>query len=302
MRIRNLGYVFRLAFQGIFRNGFMSFASILVLICCLVVTGSTYVLTENITYNIDQLSGYNKIVCFVKEDAAEFELASLQEKIEKIGNVSEVRLITKDEALKSYEEEYGDFSYLFDMFEEDNPLKDSFEVTYKEGISLKEINTLVNSLENLEEDGIVKINNRQDITKKLDDLKNVISIVLTWLTILLFVISFFVVMNTIRLSVFSRREEIAIMHYVGATRFFVALPFLIEGTVLGLFSAAIAYGVQYFLYGALSAEVLGIGENGFVTVLPFEKFQWILAIIFAAVSVATGLVAGFAALRGDKKK
>lgn len=301
MTIRNLGYVFKLAFQGIFRNSVMSFASLLVLICCLIVSGSTYVLSENIEYNINQLSGYNKIVAFVKEDAQDFEVTNLQNKISSIENVAEVKLITKEEALASYEEEYGEFDYLFEMFEADNPLKDSFEITYRDGADVDEVDTIVYQIQQLENEGIVKINNRQDIAQRLTDLKNIVSLVMTILTILLFVISVFVVTNTVRLAVFARRDEISIMRNVGATRTFVSLPFLLEGMILGLISAVISYFGLVFVYQWISEQLLGFSETGFVQVLPFEGFSIVLIIVFAAIALFTGMVSGFVALRRQKQ-
>ena len=301
MTIKNLGYVIKLAFQGIFRNSVMSLASLLVLISCLVVTGTTYVLSENIEYNIDQLSGYNKIVAFVKQDAEEFELKDLQNRIESIEDVAEVRLITKDEALDSYQEEYGDFEYLFEMFEAENPLKDSFEITYRDGATADEVGTIVYQIQQLEKDGIVKINNRQDIAQKLTDLKNIVSLILTWLTVLLFVISVFVVTNTVRLAVFARRDEISIMRNVGATRTFVSMPFLLEGTILGLISAVISYFGLVFLYQGITEQLTGFAESQFIEVLPFDHFRIILVVVFAAIAVFTGLISGIVALRRQKQ-
>ena len=301
MTIKNLGYVIKLAFQGIFRNSVMSLASLIVLISCLVVTGTTYVLSENIEHNINQLSGYNKIVAFAKEDAEDFELIDLQNKISSIDTVAEVILITKEEALSSFEEEYGEFGYLFEMFESDNPLKDSFEITYRDGASVDEVDTIIYQLQQLEKDGIVKINNRQDIAQKLTDLKNIVSVILTWLTVLLFVISIFVVTNTVRLAVFARRDEISIMRNVGATRTFVSMPFLLEGTILGLISAAISYFGLVFLYKTISDQLTGFAEAQFIEVLPFENFNFILLIGFAAIAVFTGMISGAVALRRQKE-
>lgn len=301
MIFRNLNYVFKLAFQGIFRHGVMSLASLLVLISCLVVSGTTYVLSENIEYNIDQLTGYNKIVAFVKEDAEDFELSNLQNKISSIDKVEDVLLITKEQALAEYEQEYGEFSYLFDMFDAENPLKDSFEITYVDGSSAQDVQTIVYQLEQLDDEGIVKINNRQDIAQKLTDLKNIVSLVLTWLTILLFVISVFVVTNTIRLAVFARRDEIFIMRNVGATRSFVSFPFLLEGTILGLISAGISYGALVLLYDVIAAELASFAEGQFVEVLPFENFSLVLVFVFVGIAIFTGLISGLVALRPQKR-
>lgn len=302
MTLKNFGYVIKLAFQGIFRNSVMSFASLLVLISCFLVTGATYVLSENIEYNINQLSGYNKIVAFAKNDVTEFELSSLKQKIESIDNVAEVVLITKAQALDSYEEKYGkDFDVLFDSFGEDNPLKDSFEISYADGASVDEVETIVYEIRQLESEGIVKINNRHDIAQKLTDLKNIVSLVLACLTILLFVISVFVVTNTVRLAVFARKDEISIMRNVGATRTFVAMPFFLEGVILGLASGTVSFfGIQY-LYHVVAQSVASFSETQSIEVLPFANFQWILLVVFGAIILFTGFISGFVALRRQKQ-
>ncbi len=299
MTLRNLGYVIKLAFQGIFRNSVMSFASLLVMISCLIVTGTTYLLSENIDYNIQLLTGYNKIVAFVEKDADEFQLTDLESKIKSIPNVTDAVKVTKEQALEEYQAEYGDFEHLFAMFEKDNPLKDSFEITYASDSTPEDIETIVFHLNQL--DGIEKVNNRQDIAQKLTDLKNIVSLVLGWLTILLFVISVFVVTNTVRLAVFARRDEISIMRNVGATRTFVSMPFLLEGMILGLLSAGVSYGSLYFLYQAIVEQITTTAEWQFIEVLPFKEFYLVLLVVFAAIALFTGFISGFVALRRQKQ-
>ena len=302
MTLKNFGYVIKLAFQGIFRNSVMSFASLLMLISCFLVTASTYLLSENIGYNIDQLSGYNKIVAFAKNDSTEPQLDALKKKLESIENVDTVLLISKEDALVSYSEKYGkNFEELFESFNKENPLKPSFEISYREGASVEEVETIVYEIRQLESEGIVKVNNRHDIAQKLTDLKNIVSTVLACLTLLLFVVSLFVVTNTVRLAVFARRDEISIMRNVGATRTFVAMPFLLEGIILGLFAGAISYLGIWYLYRLIVQNVATFAELQSVTILPFHQFQYVILIAYAAIILFTGLISGFVALRRQKQ-
>ncbi len=302
MTLKNFGYVIKLAFQGIFRNSVMSFASLLMLISCFLVTASTYLLSENIGYNIDQLSGYNKIVAFAKNDSTEPQLDALKKKLQSIENIDEVVLISKDEALTSYSEKYGkNFEELFASFNKENPLKPSFEISYREGASVDEVETIVYEIRQLENEGIVKVNNRHDIAQKLTDLKNIVSTVLVCLTLLLFVISVFVVTNTVRLAVFARRDEISIMRNVGATRTFVAMPFLLEGIILGLIAGAISYFGVWYLYRLIVQNISTLAQMQSITILPFYQFQYIILIAYGAIVLFTGFISGFVALRRQKQ-
>ncbi len=307
IRLYSIAYFFKRAFQGIVRNGLMSFASIIVLTSSILVMGCTWALKTNTEYNLERINEYNKIVVFVKKGTDDNTRELLREKILHLDHVNKVDLVTKEEALKSLCEKYPDSDKILNMYNADNPCKDELVIEYSgsgnvEPIveSIKYHITNMNASEDSEVKGTVDtINDRVDVAKKIDSIKNVASLILTWLMVLLALVSVFIIMNTIKLAVAYRREEIKIMRYVGATSFFVAFPFVLEGIIIGLLSAGIAYGLQYYIYQIFAISILG--EIGFIHVLPFSSMWRMLLLAFLALGMGLGVVGSLFSLRKYNK-
>lgn len=300
-RLYNVGYFFRLAFQGIFRNSLMSLATVFVLTSALLVTGTAWALKVNLEYNLQEINTYNKIVVFVTKETEEHSTKLLKEKIENLDSVSSVEWITKDEVLKSLFEDYGDYGDILRMYGEDNPCKDELVITYTDAAKVNDIVYQINNMNESEEclGTVDKINDRRDVAEKIDDVKNIASLVLSWLMVLLLVVSNFIIMNTIKLAVYSRREEVSIMRYVGASGFFVAFPFVLEGIILGLFSSALAFGLQYGIYQQFAVKI--IGDSGLITILPFASMLKEFIIAFLAIGVGLGVIGSIFSLRKYNK-
>ncbi len=292
MKIKSLKffYYFKLALKSLFRNSVMSITSILVLMSCIVIIGSFWSVAENFTLNLNKIDGYNKIVVFLDYNADDFTVKDVEEKIWSLNNVEDVIFVSREEALEGEIAKYGDFKHIFEMYKDDNPLKHSFEIVYK---NTDDVATLVYQLEQI--DDIVKINNRLDIAQQIDNIKNVVSVVGYWLMILLFLVALFVIINTIKLSVYARREQISVMRYVGAGGFFVAFPFIIEGTIIGTLSAILAYGVQFLIYKYLVMDL--VGGNSVIDIIPFSEISVTLAVAFIVIGILTGLLASIISLR-----
>ena len=120
------------SFKGLWRNGVMTLASITVLISCLIVIGSFALLTLNINVNLEKIGLMNEIVVFVDESKNEEEVSAIGEQIRALDNVSEVKFISKDEALAEEKEKYSEYSALYELVDGDNPLRDSFVITYED--------------------------------------------------------------------------------------------------------------------------------------------------------------------------
>lgn len=300
-RLYNIGYFFRLAFQGIVRNSLMSLATVFVLTSALLVTGSAWALKVNLEYNLQEINTYNKIVVFVTKETEDHSTKLLKEKIEKLDSVENVEWITKDEVLKSLFEDYGDYGDILRMYGEDNPCKDELVITYSDASKVTDIVYHINNMNESEEclGTVEKINDRRDVAEKIDDIKNVASLVLTWLMVLLLVVSNFIIMNTIKLAVHSRRDEVSIMRYVGASGFFVAFPFVLEGVILGFLSSSAAFGLQYYIYQLFAVKI--VGSSGLVTILPFASMLKEFVIAFLGIGVGLGVVGSLFSLRKYNK-
>lgn len=273
------------SFKGLWRNGVMSLASITVLISCLIVIGSFALLTMNININLEKIGLMNEIVVFVDENKTPEEVSAIGEQIRALDNVAEVRFISKEQALEEEREKYDeDNSGLFDILEGDeNPLRDEFVITYSDN---SKASTTVYQVEHI--DGIAKVNFRLDLVNTIEKLRSGISLVLIWFMAILFAVSIFVIINTIKLAVHSRRAEITIMRYVGATEWFVILPFIFEGIIIGLISSGLAYLVEMYMYGYV---VSMMSENfKFLTIISFESIRWQLLWAFLGIGVVTGII------------
>ena len=285
MRRYSPGYFFSQAFKGIFRNGVMSFASVAVLMSCLVVLGGFALLVHNININLEQFGLLNEIVVFVNEDATEEEIVAIEEKIRSLDNVSKVVRETKAEALQKQKDKAGEEDAdIYDIFtDETNPLTDTFTVTYEDNDKVVTLAYVLNQIE-----GVYRVNNRMDLATTISSFKQTVLLIFTWFLLILSVVTLFVIINTIKLSVFSRRHEISIMRYVGATGWFITLPFVLEGIIIGLFASAAAYFIEWYFY--LYVEKMVASELQMITIVGFDALQMPLLVGFLGVGVLAGIV------------
>jgi len=283
-------YFLKLALQGIFRNGVMNFASIIVLFSFLVVTGTTWLLYKNLDANLADMDSYNKIVVFLEKSTEEQRIEEIHQKLIGLSNILEVQYVSSEDAMEEMIADFGDFSYLLEMYNDEIPFKPSFRITYA---NASDVDNIIYNIDQIPE--IVKYNSRQDIAHKIEDLKSVISLVFTWLVALLLVVSVFVIINTVKASVYQRKDEIAVMRYIGATQYFISVPFFLQGLIIGSFSAGAAYFVQYYLYKYFALELLG--NYDIITVIPFESVQYVILIGFFLIGIFTAVLGSLISLR-----
>lgn len=280
MRRYNPFYFIGQAFAGLWRNGVMSFASIAVLMSLLVVIGGFSLLVETINVNLEQFGLMNEIVVFVDTAASDEEIEEIGNKISKLENIAEIRHVTKSEGLQSMKEEYDVYD---DVSEEENPLPDSFVITYSDNDKVPELDYQLKLIE-----GITKVNNRLDLATKISSFKSGVMLVFVWFLVILGVVSIFIIINTIKLSVFARRNEISIMRYVGATGWFISLPFVIEGVIIGVFSSILAYFVEWYMYSYVESAV--ITNLQMITIFQFDEIKHIVFLGFLGIGILLGII------------
>lgn len=278
--MRGFGYLVKEGFKNVWSNRIMSIASVCVLVSCLILTGAAELLSLNVEKVVDSVGQSNETTVYLKDSVSELEAVYIGKDIEKIDNVSSVRFYSKDDAFETYREELGD--ELFERIsEESNPLPDSYIVAMDD-LSLYE--DTVKKIQAV--DGVDTISNRSEIAKKLTDISNLVNMICIWVVIALIIISLFIIANTIRATMYSRRFEISIMKSVGATNGFVRLPFLVEGIIIGLISSIVATGCISFLYNA--------GMNAIEQFIPFTSIPLSDVIVFvAAAYLIAGVLIGF---------
>ena len=294
MKLSRYGYLIGEGFRNIFTHGFMSFASVTIIIACLIVMGSFTLLDININQIIDDIGDQNQILAYVDEDmTAQEASAKLQTKLESLDNVASVEFVSRSEARDSFMEKY-DESLMEGI--DDEVFRHRFSIQL---IDLSLMDETKAEIEDV--DGIVKVNAPTEFADKFISVRNVISIVSLALIVILGFVSLFIMSNTIKLATYGRREEIAIMKMVGASNSFIRCPFIVEGLVLGVVGGGLAFLAQWGLYAALEAKIVESLGISFVEIVPFAQVWPFVLITFLAVGILVGAVGGVIAIRNYLK-
>lgn len=292
--MNRLGYLIKEGFRSVFTHGFMSFASVTIIIACLLIMGSFALLAVNIDALIDRLEKENEMLAFVDEDFSESKAEKLQSDLEAIDNVSKVEFITREEALDSFTENYENQSLFEDI--------DSTVFRHRFIIYLEDIALMSSTKKAVKEvDGIEDVSAQLDIAKGFVTVRNVVSAVSLILIIILFIVSIFIMSNTVKLTTFGRREEIGIMKMVGATNSFIRTPFVVEGLFLGLMGSVLAFFIQWGLYELVGGKVMTSIAGTLIGVLPFTSVALPVGLIFLAVGFVVGAFGGSIAIRNYMK-
>ena len=286
MKRYNPFYFIGQAFEGLFRNGVMSFASVAVLMSLLVVIGGFTLLVVNIDENLEQFGLIKQIVVFCDPDASESEIEDVGIAIGKLDNIEGVEHVTKEEGLRQMKEQYDIYD---DVDETNNPLPDSFVVTYQDNEKVPELDYQLKQIE-----GIAKVNNRLELATTIENFKHGVMLVFMWFLAILGVVSIFIIINTIKLSVFSRRNEISIMQYVGATGWFISLPYIIEGAIIGVVSSVAAYFIEWYIYSYIERMV--VTDLQMISFLSFENIRGYVLWGFILLGVVLGVVGSLISL------
>ena len=283
MKISSLKYLIREGLRNIWCNRTMSFASVGVLVSCLLLTGAAVLFSMNIDSAMQSLEGNNSIRVVLDDGLPTLKGVQVVEEIRKMDNIEECIFIPKDEAIKQY---LGDDDTLLQgLTGEDNPLPDAARVTLGD---LEKYDETVDAI--LAMDGVQQVDDYSEIAEKLTSLDQLITMAGFWIVLLLSLVSLFIISNTIRVTMFSRRLEISIMKSVGATNWFVRLPFVVEGIVIGLFSGILAGALLIFAYQNLLNVVTNIVP--FFTPVELEPIAVRIVLIFVGTGVLFGAVGG----------
>mgnify|MGYP004507429581 FL=1 len=282
----SLKYLIKEGFRNTWTNRMMSIASICVLMSCLVLIGSASMMFLNIDSLLGKIEEENVIMVYISDGTTDEEIANMENEIKACGNIKQVEFVSKEDAwaeqLSTMEEAQAEF---FTQISSDIPLPDAYKVTVE---NLDQFNDTVSKLKQLQH--IDTIRENQNLAKKLVAIRQGITVIAFVIIAVLFVISLFIISNTIKLTVYSRRLEISIMKSVGATNSFVRLPFVVEGMILGIVSGIISLGLVWGLYELAVNEFADLLStfNG-LDFLKFQNYALPMLGIFVAIGVVTGV-------------
>lgn len=287
MKGTSLKYLTHEGFRNVWVNRLMSLASVTVLMACLIIMGAGIMIYFNINNVVDKVQSQNVVMVYVADDASEDETTQVGTSLKGISNVESCEFVPKEVAFQEQIQSMGGDAALFEGFDE-IPLPDAYKVTVKD---LSQFENTVSQIKQINKVDSVRENS--DLASKLLSLRHAVSIVSVGLVIMLFLVALFIISNTIRITMFSRKLEISIMKAVGATNWFIRWPFMIEGMILGTISGIVSLGVLWGLY-AVAEKVFAqtLSLIGF-SLVPFSEYWWQILLVFVAIGLFTG---GFGSL------
>lgn len=287
MKGTSLKYLTHEGFRNVWVNRLMSLASVTVLMACLIIMGAGIMIYFNINNVVDKVQSQNVVMVYVADDASEDETTQIGTSLKGISNVESCEFVPKEVAFQEQIQSMGGDAALFEGFDE-IPLPDAYKVTVKD---LSQFESTVSQIKQINKVDSVRENS--DLASKLLSLRHAVSIVSVGLVVMLFLVALFIISNTIRITMFSRKLEISIMKAVGATNWFIRWPFMIEGMILGTISGIVSLGVLWGLY-AVAEKVFAqtLSLIGF-SLVPFSEYWWQILLVFVAIGLFTG---GFGSL------
>lgn len=290
MRRHDFGYFFHEGISNMFSHGFMSFAAIGITVACLLIMGTFTLVAVNADAQLKDLERDNEILAYVDENYTQAQAKALRSRLEAVDNVASATFITKEQAMEDFIAKYPDEDYFQDL--DPSILRDRYAIKVKDLTRQSQTVTQIKAVT-----GIAKVNAYEELAGGFITIRNIATVICVALIAVLFVVSVFIISNTIKLTTFDRKDEIAIMKMVGATNGFIRWPFVYEGFMLGLTGAVLAFLLQWGLYEAIAK---GVGESDtlqLISVVPFAQLWQPVAGVFLAAGILIGVGGSLSAIR-----
>ena len=286
----NFRYFFREGSRNMFSHGFMSFAAIGITVACLLIMGTFSLVAYNADYNLKNLQKENAVLAFIDESLTEDQARALQGKVEAVPNVADATFVSRQQARDSYVAQYDENDLYADL--DPSIFRHRFVVHLQDETQLSQT---VEALRGVEH--IAKVRADEAVSAGFITARNVASVISIALIAILLVVSVFIISNTIKLTTFDRRDEIAIMKMVGATNGFIRWPFVYEGFMIGLLSAVLAFGLQWLLYASVAQSLEMSDRLQLFEIVDFAAIWQPVALIFAGAGILIGVGGSLTAIR-----
>ena len=290
MRLNNLGYLLKEGFRGIFLHGFMSFAAVCVTVACLVIVGSFSALAYNLDEMVQELNQTSEILVYVDADLSDAEARSIGTQINLLDNVLQATFISREEALEDFIADHDGDSAFSGVQASD--LRHRYVVSLEDNTKMKQTDEQLKQLP-----GVAKTNAAYELAQGFSTIQDVLHIVSMAVIAVLLVVSLLIISNTVKLAMYDRKDEIAIMKMVGATNGFIRLPFVVEGFTLGMMGAVLAFGLEWAGYDALIQKIAGVDALQLFKFVPFQELLMPMVVVFAAAGMFVGIVGSWTSIR-----
>ena len=290
MKLNNLGYLLKEGFRGIFLHGFMSFAAVCVTVACLVIVGSFSALAYNLDEMVQELNQTSEILVYIDADLSDAEARSIGTKINLLDNVLQATFVSREEALQDFVADHDGDSAFSGVQASD--LRHRYVVTLEDNTKMKETDAQLKQLP-----GVAKTNAAYELAEGFTTIPNVLHMVSAAVIVVLLIVSLLIISNTVKLAMYDRKDEIAIMKMVGATNGFIRLPFVVEGFTLGMMGAILAFGLEWVGYDALIQKIAAVDALQLFNFVPFQELLIPMVIVFAAAGMFVGIVGSWTSIR-----
>ena len=284
MRTSNVTYLVKKGISSIWKNFLMSFASFCILMVSLLLVSCAVLLMMN----VNKIMSNIEETIYLKEDISDKQVEHIKSVLEKNQDITDVKYYSKEQALDDFRDNMAEYSELLDYLDK-NPMPETFLVRVKD---LSKIRHVVNTVNDIE--GVEQTKAPYDFASVLVQIRNTFTLIGGAVLIALVVVSIVIVSNSIRTSVFARRNEISIMRYVGATSGFIKAPFFVEGMFIGILAGAAAWGLTWLIYDSVfalfSADLTVWQMFGFYGLTPFGDIMWYVLAVNCAAGALLGAV------------
>ena len=290
MRFSNLGYLIKEGIKGIFKHGFMSFAAVCVTVACLLIVGTFSSVMYNLNIIVSDLNKTNEVLVYVNETLSDAEARSVGTLINRIENVSQATFVSREEALENFIADYDNP----EAFEgtDASTFEHRFVVVLKDNRKLDET---VTSL--LKVPGVVDVEAFRELAEGFSTIQDMLHLFSIVIIAVLLIVSLLIISNTVKLAMYDRRDEIAIMKMGGATNGFIRMPFVVEGFCLGMLGAGAAFGLEWLLYNTMSKKLAEMDTLRLLSLVPFEELLIPMIATFAAAGLFVGIIGSWTSIR-----
>ena len=290
MRLNNLGYLLKEGFKGIFTHGFMSFAAVCVTVACLVIVGSFSILAYNLDIMVEELNKTSEIMVYVDSELSDAEARSIGTKINMLDNILQATFVSREEALEDFVNDHQGDSAFSGVQAED--LRHRFVVVLEDNTKMQQTDDQIRQIP-----GIAKTSAAYELAEGFSTIQNVIHLVSIAVIAILLVVSLLIISNTVKLAMYDRKDEIAIMKMVGATNGFIRLPFMVEGFTLGMIGAALAFGLEWAMYDAMIQRIAMVDSLQLFSFVAFQELLIPMVATFGAAGLFVGIVGSWTSIR-----
>ena len=290
MRLNNIGYLLKEGFRGIFLRGFMSFAAVCVTVASLLIVGSFASLMYNVNLMVDDLNKTNEVLVFVDETYSVTEARHVETIIRQMENIHEAVFVSRETALENFIADHdGDEAF---AAVEPSDLRHRIRVILEDNSLLEQTTAELQDIP-----GVVKIRAEYELAEGFATIQQVLEVITLAIAVVLLIVSLLIISNTVKLAMYDRRDEIAIMKMVGATNGFIRLPFVVEGFFLGMIGAAVAFAMEWVLYDALVLKIEAMDTLKLFSFVPFDELLIPMVITFGAAGLFVGVVGSWTSIR-----